>query len=75
MGVAGDLIAVYLIGLALVWIFFAVACAKEPTFHGQDVLSWMGCLGGLLWPLFLAYLIVASPRLAVTWWQTRDERR
>jgi hypothetical protein len=60
---------VYLIGLGLVWIFFARACASEPTTHGQDVLSWMGCLGGLLWPLFLAYLVIASPWIAITWWK------
>jgi hypothetical protein len=68
-------VAIYLIGLGVVWIGTACAVSHEPTTHGQDALSFMGCALGVLWPLFIAYLVIASPWLAITWWQTRDERR
>lgn len=66
--------AIYLIVLGVIWIAAAMAAEKEPTSHGQGILVSFGCALGILWPLFLAYLIIASPWLALTWWQTRDER-
>jgi hypothetical protein len=65
---------IWLIGLGVIWIAAAGAAEKEPTSHGQGIIVAFGCALGLLWPLFLAYLIVASPWIAWTWWQTRDER-
>jgi hypothetical protein len=67
-------LAVYLIGLGIVWIAAACAVSQEPTTHGQDVLAPMGCIAGVLWPLVIAYLVIASPWIAVTWWQSRGER-
>jgi hypothetical protein len=72
---AGDIVAVYLIGLVLVWALTACAMRTEPTTHGQDVLYGMGCIGGILWPLVIAYLIIASPWIAWTLWHERKERR
>jgi hypothetical protein len=53
----------------------ACAMRTEPTTHGQDVLYGMGCIGGILWPLVIAYLIIASPWIAWTLWHERKERR
>lgn len=65
---------IYLTGTGIVWLAAAYAYRAEPTVHGQDIIVPMGCVLGLLWPLSIAYLIVASPWIAVTWWQTRNER-
>jgi hypothetical protein len=70
----GAIIAVYIIGVIVVWVATSLAIRSEPTTHGQDVLFGMGCIGGLGWPVFLAYFVIASPWIAIQWWQTRGER-
>jgi hypothetical protein len=69
-----SILAIYLIGLGVIWIGIARAVSHEPTAHGQSILIPFGCALGIVWPLFLAYLVIASPWLATTWWQTRGER-
>lgn len=69
------LLYVWLVGVALVWGVFYYAAASEPTAHGQSILLPMGCAAGIFWPLVLAYLVVASPFIAYTWFTSRDERR
>jgi hypothetical protein len=65
-------LAIYLIGLGLAWISTACAVSHEPTAHGQSILIPFGCALGVLWPLFIAYVVLASPWFALTWW--RGER-
>jgi hypothetical protein len=65
---------VYLAGLGIIWLSTVVAIRSEPTLHGQDALVGMGFFLGLLWPLFLTYLVLASPWIAWTAWATRGER-
>lgn len=71
---AGTLLEIYIVGILLIWFGTSLAMKSEPTTHGQNVLLSMGCIGGLLWPLFLAYFIIASPFIAIEWWHSRGER-
>lgn len=70
----GRIITVYLAGVGLIWLGAAAAMKGEPTTHGQDVLSCMGCLLGIAWPVAIAYFVIASPWIALQWWQSRGER-
>jgi hypothetical protein len=65
---------IYLIGAGIIWLAFAHFAEKEPTAHGQDILVPLGCALGLLWPLALAYLVLASPFIAYTALKSRGER-
>jgi hypothetical protein len=66
--------AIY-VGVAIaIYAAVLLSLRSEPTAHGQIVGRQMGCLLAVFWLPFLAYLIIASPWIAVQWWQSRDER-
>lgn len=71
---AGGFFAVYVVGVIVIWVWTWITAQDEPTAHGQDILLPMGCALGLLWPLFVVYLIVASPLIALSWYRNRGER-
>jgi len=71
----GNLLIIWAIGAVVVLIASCMAVESEPTTHGQGILMRMGCAVAVFWPLFLAYVVVASPWLAYTYHSTRGERR
>ncbi len=48
----------WLIVTGLLYVFMYREANKEPTAHGRDILVMMGCVGGLLWPFVVAYLVL-----------------
>jgi len=67
-------LAIYAAVAIAIFVAFKLSLRSEPTAHGQIVGAQIGFWLAVLWPLALAYFVVASPWLAWTWWKSRDER-
>lgn len=59
----GLVLAIYAIGVVVVWLFMLSQVAKEPTSHGQGILLPMGVIAVLAWPLAIPLALFAL----VTW--------